>query len=99
MHSAVPAPHSLASCARSIYGAAVQVSGPPPTPNPGCLHPSNNTFEPCTGYCEVLGTGTPIWSLTNPFNGRDGGITMTYYGVPPTENNPNKCDPVNGEGV
>jgi len=77
---------------RYLYGAAVQVSGPPPDCNTTkCFNPLTNATECCTGYCNVLGTGTPIWGVRDPYNLQSGGVTLTYYGVPPADAAPYKC--------
>ena len=131
-HASEPAPR-WALC--SLYGAAVQVSGPPPDCNvTKCFNPITNATECCTGYCNVLGTGTPIWcvdfgsfatatdgrvhrsshntrftlsaaeqpcsfprssrhcrNVRDPTNLFTGGVTLTYYGVPPAAAAPYQC--------
>lgn len=50
----------------------------------------------CTQNCEVLGVGTPIWSLTDPTNPASGGVTLKYTSVPRDTDDSNSCglDPI-----
>lgn len=48
----------------------------------------------CTAPCEVLGVGTPQWTVQDYRNPATGGINLTYTGVIPEPNDKNVC-PIN----
>lgn len=81
---------------RYLYGSAVQMWGSTPTcdvtnPALSCFDVVDNMTMCCTENCEVLGVGTPLWSLIDETNPALGGVMMTHQGVPPATNDPNKC--------
>lgn len=60
---------------------------------------TNGTQVPCTGPCQVLAIGAPVWVLSDPTNGSTGGVTMLYKNVWTLPDDPNLCpvNPYSGE--
>lgn len=78
------------------YGAVVQAwdSAPPcnVTDNSTmCYSYVDQQFECCSASCEVVGVGTPLWSLINPNDPVNGGVQLKYSSVPPDADSPNPC--------
>jgi len=76
------------------YGVAVQTWGAIPSCDPpSCSNPhSPGVKECCTADCQVLGTGIPIWGLTDTTNPETGGVTAKYKGAAASESDPFWCD-------
>eukprot|EP00500_Bicosoecida_sp_ms1_P008274 CAMPEP_0203816318 /NCGR_PEP_ID=MMETSP0115-20131106/14450_1 /ASSEMBLY_ACC=CAM_ASM_000227 /TAXON_ID=33651 /ORGANISM="Bicosoecid sp, Strain ms1" /LENGTH=290 /DNA_ID=CAMNT_0050725219 /DNA_START=33 /DNA_END=901 /DNA_ORIENTATION=+ len=78
------------------YGVAVQTWGSTPTcdpANPGpCQNPQTKAKQCCTADCQVLGTGSPQWFLTDTTNPISGGVTAKYKGAAASESDPFWCD-------
>lgn len=75
------------------YGSAIQFFGTRPpcnTSDPATMTCKDINGNPacCTEDCEVLGVGTPMWSVVNPVNPATGGVRITYSGVDPSYNDP-----------
>lgn len=79
------------------YGAAVQMWGDPPPCNLSdssgehCFDKLTGAKECCTRNCQVLGVGEPLWKPLDPVNPFDGGVSITHFGVPPSQSDPFSC--------
>lgn len=89
---------------RYQFGAAVQIFSEKPycnTSEPAtlCTNVFTNATACCTGDCEVLGVGTPIWTLIDPNNPATGGVSLKHTGVGAMNDDPNRCpaDPETGD--
>jgi hypothetical protein len=77
------------------YGAGVQYFGPDAPPQQ-CQMP-NGSPVPCTRFCEIVGTGAPLWSLLDPASGK-AGVVAQFAGISSAPGDPYQCpsDPASG---
>ena len=64
-----------------IYGAAIQWLGPKPEKAKQCTVPGTNVTRECTGQCEVLGKGRPLFSFIDDSNPAEG-FVLKHFGEP-----------------
>ena len=74
------------------YGVTIQTWGAtPPCKSPPSCENKDGSAACCTADCQVLGAGSPIWSLIDPANPSTGGVRARYLGVIASDSNPFWC--------